>query len=260
MYASIFRALLLAAAGFLLLSGCDDIPRDNLLDPKNPDSYRAQTILVEAFVNTAHPSEYNDWALEALEQVAANYGDAVLVAEYHRNVAGVVDPYHLDRNEELYQTYTSAFDPSVAGVPDIFINGITARVQGASGVTNVRQRLVNELQKLVSNTCVWTIEADISRSNNSIQVDCRIARLGAASSDPYIVRAVIVENTGTARLHRVVREILVSSQQPALGYGETRLIELGEFNPQNSNPLSVVLLISSPDRLNVWQSTEVSVP
>ena len=33
----------------LLLISCKDIPRDNLLDPQNPDSYQESTILLEAF-------------------------------------------------------------------------------------------------------------------------------------------------------------------------------------------------------------------
>jgi hypothetical protein len=72
----------------LLISACEDIPRDNLLDPQNPDSYTSSIILLEAFVNTNNPLPYNLWALEALDEIGGLYGTKIVIAEYHRKHPG----------------------------------------------------------------------------------------------------------------------------------------------------------------------------
>ncbi|MEJ2053421.1 MAG: hypothetical protein P8X42_05830, partial [Calditrichaceae bacterium] len=80
MYKFIFKLSIILA----LLAACSDIERDNLLDPKNPDSYSDTPILIEAFVNTSF--EYDAAALVALDQIQAQLGDNtdIEIVEYHR--------------------------------------------------------------------------------------------------------------------------------------------------------------------------------
>ncbi|MEJ2050029.1 MAG: hypothetical protein P8Y60_09370, partial [Calditrichota bacterium] len=89
----------------LLLSICKDIPRDNPLDPQNPNSYQQNVILLEAFVNTNNPYNYNLWALQALDSIAETYGSHVVIAEYHRNTSQFTDPLADPLFELLYEKY-----------------------------------------------------------------------------------------------------------------------------------------------------------
>ena len=135
----------------LLIMECKDIPRDNILDPQNPNSYRSSTVLIEAFVNTANPLNYNQWALLALDSIKKNYEERVLIAEYHRDAVGYPDPHSINSGilEPLYEKYVANSKSNVKGIPDIFINGITSRVQGASSVKSVFTRLNFALSDLV---------------------------------------------------------------------------------------------------------------
>ena len=66
---------------------CKDIPRDNILDPKNPSSKQDKVLLLEAFVNTSHHTPYNYYVLHAIETLSMdeNLKDRLIFIEYHRD-------------------------------------------------------------------------------------------------------------------------------------------------------------------------------
>ena len=152
----------------LIIFQCEDIPRDNVLDPKNPDSIIQHKIMIEAFVNTNNPSSVNEYALQALDSLSMLYADRLLIAEYHRNTAEYNDPYHLDKGELLYQHYISQFD-NVKGVPDIFINGSNQRIQGASSASFSLFRLEAALAGEISQNSYFLIDVEYTEDNNQIR-------------------------------------------------------------------------------------------
>ena len=52
-----------------LLLNCGSLDRDNLLDPKNPNSNADQVVLVELFVNDNTGYEFCDTVLETIEDI-----------------------------------------------------------------------------------------------------------------------------------------------------------------------------------------------
>ncbi len=97
----------------IVLFSCDDIDRDNILDPKNPASERPQIITVEAFVNTnpSAPHSLNDTMLLSLDQIEDEYANRIIVLDYHRNATNYIDPYY----EKIYRWAVSAAKPSTEG-------------------------------------------------------------------------------------------------------------------------------------------------
>ncbi|MCK4754801.1 MAG: hypothetical protein KAS58_06175, partial [Calditrichia bacterium] len=75
----------------VILISCKDIPRDNVLDPKNPDSYRAQVISLEAFVNTENDQMYNEYMLSALQTIVNRYPGKLILLQYHRKAISFPD-------------------------------------------------------------------------------------------------------------------------------------------------------------------------
>ena len=130
MFKFIFKLIVLIA----LTVSCSDIDRDNLLDPKNSESYSETPILIEAFVNTSF--EYDSSALEALKLIENDFSDQVdiEIVEYHRehDAAPVgEDPYTKRIFTDLHGVYANIFLLPKA-IPDIYVNGSAGRVLGAT--------------------------------------------------------------------------------------------------------------------------------
>ena len=177
----------------LLLISCKDIPRDNLLDPQNPDSYQGSTILLEAFVNTNNPYNYNQWALQALDSIAEIYGSRVVIAEYHRNTSQYTDPLADPLFELLYDKYVQNSASPVKGVPDVFINGTGNRVQGASSVSSVLSRLNAALVDQVILENQYTLQpGEIKINGSEVNASCTIARLGNRSSENLLLKMILL--------------------------------------------------------------------
>ncbi len=254
---SVFKVLM----AMLLLSGCRDIPRDNILDPKNPDSYRESLLLVEAFVNTAKPDDpYNLWALAALDSLHKIYGSRIQIAEYHRDVPGYPDQYSQLTFETLYDKYVSSASTPQKGVPDIFINGSARRVQGASAVTSVASRLNALISDLLVQNSYFTLQAgDVSYDGSQLTAECKVARLGNSDAPPVLLKMLIVRKPP-----EYGREIICDIRKykatiPALNAGEIRS---QKFDPVSVTPapLAVLFCLSSADELTVYQTIRVEIP
>ena len=95
---------------FFVLTACKDIDRDNILDPKNPDSYRALTTMIEAFVNTENDQFYNQDMIAALNSIKEQHGDKVVIAHFHRHAGTFMDSLSGQENEILYEKYIDQID------------------------------------------------------------------------------------------------------------------------------------------------------
>lgn len=262
MYFKYFSHLILVLFVFV---SCDDIDRDNVLDPKNPASERPQVIAVEAFVNTNNtiPNPYNEHLLNALDQLESIYGDKITVAEFHRSILpDYPDTYSLNANEILYGQYYNYFlnlDPNtIKGVPDVYINGTEFRVQGASSAASVLLRLQHVIDPLISQNAYFTIEENITNEGNEYKILVNIARLGSTDAADIMVKAVIINQFDNDLHERVVTNNLKSQEIRNISNGEIKEIDLGDVSilPVNSE---VIIMITSADELQIFQSKKVDL-
>jgi hypothetical protein len=243
--------------GLAFFIKCGDLPRDNVLDPQNPNSYQESIILLEAFVNTANPYDYNRWALQALDSILQQYRSDIIIAEYHRNTQQYTDPYSSTNFEFLYDKYVSHSDPAIKGVPDIFINGISHRVQGASGVSSVISRLNAILSDMIIVNSYFTLEpGDIHVSDSEISASCKIARLGNQSAEDLLLRLITVHAYNSGELKRVVTNLVKSDIVSRLNAGEIKTV-IFDAVPISVRPSALIFSLSSADELTIYQNIRV---
>lgn len=239
-----------------LLPGCGDIAHDNPLDPQNPQSTRPQTILIEAFVNINDSLQrnINEYALAALDNLYSIHAPDVVIVDYHRNTRDYSDPYHRLQNETLYQRYISEFN-GMAGVPDVFINGTLARVQGASSINNSIQRIGSALQPFLNQDSPYALEIDYERNGDDVIPQITLARLNrpVSSAEDIIIKALLVARIDNAHLRRVVRDDASSSVQ-TLGKGELRKFTLPVLTIREpQSPHSLVVYVIDREEVEVFQ-------
>ena len=254
-----FKNLAIGLLISLILSFCTDIPRDNLLDPKNSDSYRDQIIFIEAFVNTKNDELYNEYMISALKIIKERYPGKIHVANYHRNPPGLEDALANQKNENLYEQYIAKFD-SKKGVPDVFINGTIDRIKGASSIEGAVERVEDAIQPLLIQNSFITIEPRVSRQGSNLSLSAKIAKLGSESAEDLILRAILVEQIDNVILTQVVRHMEKSNLIPSLEPGEQKEITLTDFDYETDKELKVIFSISTNQDLIIHQCIEVSVP
>jgi hypothetical protein len=187
----------------LLLCACDDLERNNPLDPKNPNSERRRVIFAEAFVNDGTP--FSAFALAALDSLAATVPPAQLViVEHHLPSATYADAHALPESADRYRDLIA----TDAGVPDVFFSGSLARVLGASSTQTALTRYRNAVQPRLGEISHFTIEAKKTVSAASLTIDVTVARLGDRDFTQFAISAIIWEDLGAAGHHHVVRKIL----------------------------------------------------
>ena len=243
----------------LVCISCNDIPRDNVLDPKNPDSYRAQVIVLEAFVNTENDQMYNQYMLSALQTIIDRYPGKLVLMQYHRNTINFTDSLAIPENELLYEQYLNSFD-DLKGVPDVFINGAVDRIKGASSAEAAVERIDDAIQSLLIENTFFTIEPNVSRSNSKISISTKIARLGSESISDVVVRVTVTEHIDSDLKSRVVRYIENSNLIPRLEPGEQQEIKFSDLTLSSSEILYLTFTVTSNQNLIVHQSIEVVVP
>jgi hypothetical protein len=252
--------------GLMAFFACNDIDRDNILDPKNPASERPQIITVEAFVNTSDSlinNQYNSFLLEALDQLENIYSEKITIAEYHRSIfPQYPDTLSTIANEILYGYYFDYFwnlnNNTVKGVPDVYINGTEARIQGASSTATVLFRLQEVLDPMISQNGYFTIEPNITKDGNEYKISAKIARLGSTNAEDIILKAVIISKFDNGLHERVVTEYLKSQDISSISNGEIKNVDLGEV-PDPPVSTKVIIMVTSEDELQVFQSLEVDL-
>jgi len=241
----------------LLLISCKDIPRDNLLDPQNPESYQESIILLEAFVNTNNPYSYNQWALQAIDSIADIYGSRVVIAEYHRKTSLYNDSLFNQLFELLYDKYVQNSVSPVKGVPDVFINGTGNRVQGASSVSSVMSRLNAVLADQVILENHYTLQpGEVKINGSEMSASCTIARLGNRSSENLLLKMILLQRINNQELKRVVRDLKKSTVISRLEAGEIKTIIFDSVS-FSENPDEIIFCLTSSDELTVYQSIQV---
>ncbi len=241
-----------------LLWSCTDIPRDNLLDPKNADGYREPVVLIEAFVNSVHPAAYNKWALASLDKIKASFGEKVVLAEYHRDLDDYDDPYNTAESSQqfsnLQDNYVNA-DPVIPkGVPDIFVNGADHRVSGASSPESVTNQLTPILTDLLKEKNYYSIEPYAAfTASNTITATCKIARLGNSTVLNLNMRLILIKDYGEAYAHYVVLRSILPKVIGTLEKGKYKTIQ---FDPVQVSilPNAVIFVLGDASGVHILQS------
>jgi len=203
----------------LLFCACDELARDNPLDPGNPRSERRRVILVEAFVNEATP--FSPFAVAALDSLANVFStDKLIIAEHHLPSASFVDQNALPESLDRYGNLTTVD----RGVPDVFFNGSSTRIQGASSLQTALARYRDTIDRIAGAVSHFTIEAKKRTSGTRVDLEATIARLGDREFSQFSVGAVIWEDLGTARRHRVVRKIVAPQVFNSIAPGEKKVM------------------------------------
>jgi hypothetical protein len=201
----------------LLLVACENLERSNPLDPQNPSSARRRVVFVEAFANDAAP--FSAFALQALDSLAVMFSQQqMLIAEHHLPSAKFTDAAALTESADRYKILT----PAAPAVPDLFFNGSQSRVQGASTMGTAAFRYRHAIQAEIDKAAYFTIEARKTISDNRIDVDVTVARLGKDGFSQFVVTAMITEDMGRPGLHHVVRKILLPESFSGIAAGERK--------------------------------------
>jgi hypothetical protein len=216
--------------------------------------------LLEAFVNTNNPLPYNQWALQALDEIKALHDIRILIAEYHRNTRQYTDPLADTLIfEPIYENYVENSDPNLKGVPDIFINGTKGRVQGASSTSNVASRLNDILANQVILNNHYILEpAEITLNSSQLSASCKIARLGSQSAEDLLLRVILIKQIDNQFLKRVVIDVKRSNTISNLNAGEIRTIGFDSIN-FTERPDKVIFSLISSDELTIYQNIEVDL-
>lgn len=225
-------------AGLVFLSACEELERNNPLDPRNPRSERNRLILVEAFVNDETP--FSSHALKALDALSARTApDQMVIVEHHLPHPNFADAYALAESRDRYHDLAA----TDLGVPDVFLNGSAARVQGASNDANALLRYRNAIDAEAGKTAFFTIEARKSINGSALTVDIAIARLGDSDIGSFSVLAIVFEDLGDAGHHRVARKILPRQNFSGIRAGETKNAQLAISAIANAERLAVAVLV-----------------
>ena len=243
----------------LLLSACTDIPRDNLLDPKNPDGYSESLVLIEAFVNTSStiPGGYSEMALAGLDEVQAFYDKKIIIVEYHRDVQDYDDPLNTEdsniRFTELHKAYTAGKDIPRA-VPDIFINGAGRRVSGASSAASVAEQVRRKTADLVDEKNYLGMEIETEwLETDKIQVTCRIASLGNKAAENKKLRLIYLSKGQTSLNRRVAQDLVTSKNMPDISKGGIVKVTFDPYTFKEK-PVKIVVAVTSGNGLEINQA------
>jgi hypothetical protein len=232
----------------LLLCACEELERSNPLDPKNPRSERRRVVFIEAFVNDGTP--FSGFALAALDSLAAAFPqEQVVIIAHHLPSSNFPDAQALPESADRYNNLAAA-NP---GVPDVFVNGSSIRVQGASSTRNALMRYRIALQPELGKSAHFTIEARKNISGTTITVDVTIARLGNSSFSRFAVGAMVWEDLGTAEHHHVARKVFPPESFNGIEAGERKTAQFtaslpGTMNMERLQVAAIIEQTANPGR------------
>jgi hypothetical protein len=235
-----------------------NIPRDNPLDPKNPDSSRPRKMMIEAFINLETDFPYDGFMAAALDSLVKLYPDQVLVAEYYRNVQNDTTHYCLSGNEILYEHYLEIFGTKTKCVPDVFVNGTEARIRGASSVESALFRLQQIVSPRMSQICKFSMEMKYSIANNQILLVVTLVKLGDEDAQNLLIKTVMISRKDA--LHRRVVTASVKSQRiEQLLYGEIQKIDLPSMQVDFSVENEMIAVLCDQDERVIYQCEIIRV-
>ncbi len=226
----------------IFVFSCADLERDNILDPKNPNSKVERINLAEIFVNDSTGYPYCEHALQALDEIRdmEQYNDNLLVLEYHVESEKWNDPFEIEGALQRYHRYVA--DPTSRGIPDVFFNGAENRVQGATS-ENVKNRYLETLGNFTETDAFFRLEGVKTIENDELQLDLQVARLGDRDAKDVLLQAIIIENLGVPLHRSVVRKILSPITISELTGGTVRSFTFSSPLPEETDPSRIFVVV-----------------
>ncbi|MBN2001685.1 hypothetical protein JW935_29360 [candidate division KSB1 bacterium] len=227
----------------LVFCACAELERSNPLDPKNPESAREMTVLVEAFINDSAGSVV-DYAVSGLERLIREYDSQDLVyLEHHIAKTSGTDPLALDASLSRYNFFVPV--STEQGIPDVFFDGSANRVQGASSPESAYQRYNEKMQQELAFNCYFTIEGQFSIQDDQLKITADIARLGPDNASDLAVIAIIADDL-SQNFRLLVRCISPVDTWSSIKTGEIRQVDQAiDLQAYWSPRIAVFLLIQS---------------
>ncbi len=191
--------------------------------------------------------------LTALDSLERRHPEKIEIVAYHRNTRDEVDPLHINESELQYMRYLEALGSNFKGLPDVFINGASQRVQGASSsesaLLRLEEALVPELQKISK----YTIEVETTVTNETITPTVTLARLGSNSSPSLVIKVLLIQTYSGQATHNVVRDISRSTVINRLSAGEQQTLILPNLNLNGIPANRLIIYITDVDEWEVFQ-------
>ncbi|KAB2881084.1 hypothetical protein F9K33_02455 [bacterium] len=197
---------------FITTIGCADLPRDNTLDPKNPDAEADQVAVVENFI--MHYTNFDSipnviqYSQEASYELKGDFGGKVLILEYHMTPSDNSLEDSLSSPDIDFRYTTEYRGSTPRGFPHTFFNGKQTWIQGASSKATVKDRYKLILDSLTLKKVKLYCEGQTSFNADTLTVGGQIARYGDSNIENLVVEMVVIEDKGDY-LHYVVREALL---------------------------------------------------
>ncbi len=264
-FVSVFKILAFSLILMVTVS-CKDLARDNVLDPKNPESYSKTVPLIEAFVNMAHPSPYNRWAVESLNALQNDFAGEVNVVMYHRDLTidSVVydDPYNDDLQQsyflQLQNKYVRLWPEVPRGVPDVYLNGAENRFAGTYEAGSLKKMMEDHIAELIALKNNYLIEPHLQDDGDVVKVKCLVARLGNTKAENLRLRVLFIKQNVQQNLilYSVVKMTWPGILIDRLEAGSYKTINAGQIARQQAT--GVVLALVSNDEQQVLQSKYVA--
>lgn len=214
--------------------------------------------MIEAFVNLETGSPYDGYMTAALDSLIKRYPDRVLIAEYYRNVQNYKTPYHLSENDVLYGHYVEVFPNDIKGLPDVFINGTNARIQGASSVESALFRLQQSILTRISDISEFSMEMAYSVNGKQISPTVTLAKLGNSDAQNLLVKIVLISRMDN--LHRRVVTASVKSPRIAqMDHGEIQKIDFSPIQMDFSVESHMLAIVCDQDERIIFQCESIRV-
>jgi hypothetical protein len=253
---------LLLSAGVVLYSSCRDIDHSNRLDPKNPDAEADQITVVENFVHRYTTGDsvnrYIAYSQQALYDLKQEYGDKMLILEYHMKLTDTTkkDTLAIPDNQLRYNEYQGG---APRAFPHAFFNGKQISIQGSSSVESVKERYKKILSDSVNKKTKLYCDAQMSITGNTLKINSKIARYGDKDISNLLVEYIVIENIGQLAFY-TVRYILLPEVITTIKPGEVYALpeKTLELNPAYSKQnLDVIIVIKDNISKKILQSCKV---
>jgi len=257
MYTRTIKIILLIL--FVAVLACDDLERNNPLDPKNPSSQRTETVLVESFVNQSGGA-FIASSLAAFDRLLREYGEGAFVyLEHHIAETPGTDHNALDASLNRYKVFVP--ETAEQGIPDVFFNGLQGRVQGASDADAAYLRYNTELEKELGRQCYFTIEAKATRQAGKLTVSAQIARLGREDAEDIVIYAAILEKAAGSNYRYIVKAFITDDAFENINNGEVKAVkrDIDILGGWVVDDLQAVIFVQDASDLYVYQTVKVVI-
>ena len=192
--------------------------------------------------------------LSALDSLEHLYSDRLIVTAYHRTVGEYSDPCHRAANDIRYDKLLEAGQFTLKGVPDVFFNGVSGRIQGASTFDHVFFRLQQVLLTEMSDNFEYSLNTDVTLDSGELTTTVTLARLGNQSAGDIRLRAVVIADKTSEYFHNAVVASVESDLIEELPQGSIKEITLPALDLSGPEHKRLIVSVVNENAVRVYQT------